>query len=114
MTVSSVGSGFSYALGGTGGRAQRPRATTSVSMKERPAVPDVTVTNSDVGDAVTPQASAGRPRAGSWDVFGRRVTAPTGVPTINARGHSGAGRPRSASTLGALGENRESRELDRA
>lgn len=106
MTVSSVGSGFSYALGGTAGRAQRPRATTAASTSGLPVarqpIPDVTVSQADGQNDV--EDVPGRSRAGSWDVFGRRVTAPTGVPTLATGSPETGTRPRSASTLAALGE----------
>jgi hypothetical protein len=126
MTVSSVSSGYSYALGGTGGRAKRSRSTTSASAtglglglgsgnKDRPPIPNVMVSNADptVGESEAGQESTTRPRAGSWDVFGRRTTAPAGVPTLSTRPAEGGASPRTPHTLAALGEVRESRELDR-
>lgn len=107
MTVSSTGSGYSYALRGTGGRAQRtrPRANTGV--------PDVVVSTADSSE--NEKIAGGRPRAGSLDVFGRRVTAPStpsrSSPTATSPRTNT--RTRSASTLAALGETRESRDLDR-
>lgn len=134
MTVSSVSSGYSYALGGTGGRAKRARSTTSASAsglgigigitgdKAPVPIPDVTVSNADtsnnVGGPVSDaESTLTRPRAGSWDVFGRRTTAPAGVPTLSSRlkddGAEAGASPRSPHALPALGEVRESKELDR-
>lgn len=122
LTVSSIGSNYSYALGGTGGRAQRPRASTAASAAEvaksstpsaSAPVPQVMVSrpSQDVDTraaAVNGEQSEGRPRAGSWDVFGRRVTAPSGIPTLaTPTTPASQGRTRSASTLAPLGEVKE-------
>jgi hypothetical protein len=107
LTVSSMGSQYSYALVGPGGRAKRPRAESSVSLsapvfggdgdKAAVAVPQVMVSrpSQDLGSGrdQRPEGLDGRPRAGSGDVFGR--------PSATG------GRARSASTLAALGEVKE-------
>ena len=125
MTVSSTGSGYSYALGGTGGRAKRTRSNTSASASalgigqgmsgDRHPIPGVTLSPADQSQAeLSPDVnSTTRPRAGSWDVFGRRTSAPAGTLTLSTRSTEGGLTARSPGTLAALGEVRESRELDR-
>jgi hypothetical protein len=100
LTISSMGSNHSYVLGGTGGRAQRPRAGTTTSAYSEKGVPEVMVSRPSQG--LDTAAGEGRAGAGSVDVFGRRVTAPSGVPTVTNLHRPN--RPRSASTLAALGE----------
>lgn len=138
MTISSVSSGYSYALGGTGGRAKRARSTTSASASalgiglgntgDRAPIPitNVTISDADTSHNVDEPAAGAestakaetetRPRAGSWDVFGRRTTAPAGVPALSppSTDTAAGASPRSPHSLPALGEVRESRELDRA
>jgi len=105
LTISSMGSNYSYALGGAGGRAQRPRAGTGASAYSvNKVVPEVKVSRPSQDVETLGGEGTG---AGSVDVFGRRVTAPGSVPTISTPNRPN--RPRSASTLAALGEVVESK-----
>jgi hypothetical protein len=103
LTVSSIGSNYSYALGGSGGRAQRTRSASTlrapvpamVESGHGSGVPEVMVSRpSQDLDTTLQQAEGGD----SLGVFGG-VTVP--VPSSPSRP---SGRARSASTLAALGE----------
>jgi hypothetical protein len=112
LTVSSIGSNYSYALSATGGRAQRPRAGTATSSSALPVIgktedgmPEVMVTRpSQDLDSFADDNGEGRPRAGSC----KRTT--SGVP---ASPGSSPVRPttrlRSPSSLQPLGEVVETR-----
>lgn len=105
LTVSSIGSNYSYALGGSGGRAQRTRSASTL----RASAPASAMLESGIGSGV-PEVMISRPSqdldtslqaaegGDSLGVFGG-VTAP--MPPSPARP---SGRARSASTLAALGE----------
>ena len=77
-TVSSYASNrsYSYALGGTGGRAQRPRAASRASTSGVPALvlPVGDATSLRAGSSLTVPSRSPRAdeRPAAWDVFGRQ------------------------------------------
>ena len=91
-TVSSFNSNrsYSYHLGGTGGRAQRPRAASRASTSGISALVLPASTGEGVGTMggrSVPQRSA-RPeeRTSAWDVFGRTELAPPVSPRADGEG----------------------------
>jgi hypothetical protein len=101
LTVSSMGSNYSYALGGSGGRAQRTRSASTLRVpapamvaKEGSGVPEVMVSRPSQDLDTSLQLAEG----------GDALGVMTGVPSIPSSPGRPTGRARSASTLAALGE----------
>ena len=86
-TVSSFSSNrsYSYHLGGTGGRAQRPRASSRASTSGIPALmlpPSTGDSGQAHRGATVPQRSPREERTAAWDVFGRTELAPPVSPRV--------------------------------
>jgi len=98
LTVSSIGSNYSYALGGSGGRAQRTRSSSTLRpaamLETRSAVPEVLVSRPSQDLDALQAAEAGDSMGVSGRVIATAPSSPGGP----------SGRARSASTLAALGE----------
>lgn len=76
---------YSYALGGTGGRAQRPRASTRATAT---GIPSLVLPTGQSGatSATVPSRSPGKEeRTAAWDVFGRNDSAPILPPPRASR-----------------------------
>ena len=99
MTVSSYSSNrsYSYALGGTGGRAQRPRAASRATITGVPTLVLPTSRKDQADNPGTnltaPIQSRGPEKTAAWDVFGRNEPAPSLARPVHARQRSQSAAP---------------------